>query len=38
MSIPRETRRESYDKILPTLTARQETVLAIIVSFSEQER
>jgi predicted ArsR family transcriptional regulator len=30
MSIPRETRRESYDKILPTLTARQETVLAIL--------
>lgn len=30
MSIPKETRRESYEAILPTLTARQKIVLQIL--------
>lgn len=30
MSIPTETRRESYETILSTLTARQKTVLQIL--------
>jgi len=29
-NITKETRRESYDAILPTLTARQDTVLQIL--------
>ena len=30
MSIPQETRRESYHAVLATLTARQQTVLQIL--------
>ena len=29
-NITKETRRESYDAVLPTLTARQDTVLQIL--------
>jgi predicted ArsR family transcriptional regulator len=35
MSITKETRRESYEKILPSLTARQRTVLAILRDFGD---
>lgn len=35
MSITNETRRESYDRVLPSLTARQKIVLAILQGYGD---
>ena len=35
MSIPKETRRESYHAVLPTLTERQKTVLRILKEWGD---